>query len=169
MDEERTLGQRKRVDGEGLRFVLGHFATGITVITGRDEERRARAITVNAFTSLSLDPPLVLYCLDRSAFHFEVFSNAEAFAVNILAADQQALSERFAREAEDDLAGLGTFELTTGSPVLAGCLAALVCETEALHEAGDHRIVIGRVTALHVTDAAEPLVYFRGDYRRLRT
>ncbi len=169
MDEEGTPGQRSPVDGAELRFVMSHFATGITVVTGRDEERRARAITVNAFTSLSLDPPLVLYCLDRSAFHFDVFSKAKAFAVNILAADQQALSERFAREAEDDLADLDAFEMRTGSPVLAGCLAALDCETAALHEAGDHLIVIGRVTGLQVTDATEPLIYFRGDYRRLRT
>ena len=169
MDEERTPGQSPPVDGAGLRFVMSRFATGIAVVAGRDEERRPRAITVNAFSSLSLDPPLVLYCLDRSAFHFDVFSKAEAFAVSILAADQQALSERFAREAEDDFADLSAFELTTGCPVLAGCLAALDCETAARHEAGDHLIVIGRVTALHVRDAAEPLIYFRGDYRRLRT
>ena len=169
MDEERTPGQSSPVDGAELRFVMSHFATGITVVTGRDAERRPRAITVNAFTSLSLDPPLVLYCLDRSAFHFDVLSKAEDFAVSMLADDQRALSERFAREAEDDFSDLSTFELKTGSPVLAGCLAALDCETAARHEAGDHLLVVGRVTALHVTDAAEPLVYFRGDYRRLRT
>lgn len=155
------------VDEAGLRSVLGHFATGITIVTGRDEERRARAITVNAFASLSLDPPLVLYCLGKRAFNFDAFANAKAFAVNLLSADQQALSDRFAREAEDDLADLPATELATGSPVLAGCLAVLDCETEAIHEAGDHLIVIGRVKALDLPRESEPLIYFRGRYRGL--
>ena len=168
MVENREARLRTGVDEVELRGVLSRFATGITVVTGRDGEGRARGITVNAFTSLSLDPPLVLYCLDRSAFHFDVFSGAKAFAVNILAADQQALSERFACEAEDDFLDLGTIELTTGCPILADCLAALDCETEALHEAGDHLVVIGRVTGLKAQTAAEPLLYYRGGYRRLR-
>ena len=168
MVENRTANRGTGVDRAKLRSVLSNFATGITVVTGRDQMRRPRAITVNAFTSLSLDPPLVLYCLDRSAFHFDVFSKANAFAVNILAADQQALSDRFAREAEDDFADWDTVTLTTGSPILTGCLANLDCETEALHEFGDHVIVIGRVTGLNVTGPTEPLVYFRGGYRRLQ-
>ena len=168
MGETRRVRRRTCVDEAELRLVLSRFATGITVVTGRDEELRPRAITVNAFTAVSIDPPLILYCLGKSAFNFDVFANAKAFAVNILSADQQALSDRFAREAEDDLADLRVTELATGSPVLAGCLAALDCETEAIHQAGDHLIVVGRVSALDVPREAPPLMYFRSRYRRLK-
>ena len=168
MGETRRMRWRTCVNEAELRFVLSQFATGITVVTGRDEERRPRAITVNAFASVSLDPPLILYCLGKSAFNFDVFANAKAFAVNVLSADQQALSDRFAREAEDDLPDLRITGLATGSPVLAGCLAVLDCETEAIHEAGDHLIVVGRVQALDVPRESEPLMYFRSRYRRLK-
>lgn len=168
IDKVKMVLQKSCVDETDLRFVLGHFATGITVVTGRGEDRRPCAITVNAFTSLSLDPPLILYCLDRSAFHFDVFSNAKAFAVNILSEDQQVLSERFASEADDDFPDLPVTELATGSPVLVGCLAALDCQTYAIHEAGDHLIVVGHVRALKKPHEAQPLTYFRGRYRRLK-
>ena len=159
------MGRKTSVDEADLRFALSHYSTGITVVTGRDEQGRARAITVNAFTGVSLDPPLILYCLGKSAFNFDVFAKAKAFAVNILSADQQALSDRFAREADDDFADLPVTELATGSPLLAGCLGALDCETEAIHDAGDHLIVVGRVTALSVPREAQPLIYFRSRYR----
>ena len=147
---------------------MSRFATGVTVVTGRDEALRPRAITVSAFTSVSLDPPLILYCLGKTAFNFDVFADAKAFAVNILSADQQALSDRFAREAEDDFPDLPAAELATGSPVLRGCLAVLDCETQAIHEAGDHLIVVGRVRALDMPPEAEPLIYFRSRYRQLK-
>jgi len=150
-----------------LRLAFSRFATGITLVTARDGERQPHAITVNSFTSVSLDPPLVLYCLGKSAFRFDVFSQAEAFAVNVLSADAQALSDRFAREAEDNFQGLEVTELATGSPVLAGCLAVLDCEREAMHGAGDHLIIVGRIKALDLPLEAEPLVYFRSRYRRL--
>lgn len=156
------------VDGEDLRFVLSHFATGITVVTGRDEERRPHAVTVNSFTSVSLDPPLILYCLDKCAFNFRVFANVGAFAVNILSEAQQVLSDRFARMAEDDLSDLPVTELVTGSPVLVGCLAALDCQTYAIHEAGDHLIVVGHVRAIKEPHEAPPLLYFRGRYHRVK-
>ena len=157
MEETRTACGAASVDVAELRAVLGRFATGITVVTGRDERGRPRAITVNAFSAVSLDPPLILYCLGKSAFHFETFANAKAFAVNILSADQQSLSDRFAREAEDDFPDLPVSGLATGSPVLAGCLAVLDCETEAIHDAGDHLIIVGRVRALDVPREADPL------------
>ena len=168
MGETRRVRRRTCVDEAELRLVLSKFATGITVVTGRDEELRPRAITVNAFTAVSIDPPLILYCLGKAAFNFDVFAEAEAFAVNVLSADQQALSDRFAREAEDDFPDLPVTELATGSPVLAGCIAVLDCETEAIHEAGDHLIVVGRVRALDVPRESEPLVYFRRGYCRLK-
>ena len=151
-----------------LRSVLSHFATGIAVVTRRDDARRPHAITVNAFTSVSLDPPLILYCLGKSAFNFDVFAKPKAFAVNILSADDEALSDRFACEDEDGFPDLDVSELATGSPILAGCLAVLDCETEAIYEAGDHLIIVGRVKALDLRSESEPLIYFRSCYRRLR-
>ena len=168
MSETRRVRRRACVHESEFRRVLSQFATGITVITGRDEEQRPRAITVNTFASVSLDPPLILYCVGKKAFNFDVFANAKAFAVNILSEDERALSERFAREADDDISDLRVTELATGSPILSDCLAALDCETDAIHKAGDHLIVIGRVRALNLPREAEPLIYFRRRYRRLK-
>ena len=157
-----------QIDGAAFRRVLGRFATGVTVITARDDAGQHRAITVNSFTSVSLDPPLILYCLGTSAFRFAVFARAKTFAINILRADQEDLSDRFARESDDDFADLATIEMATGSPMLADCLAALDCELEAVHDAGDHGIVVGRVAALHQAAADPgPLVYYGSAYRRL--
>ena len=168
MGEDQAGRRGRPFDETGLRRALGHFATGITVVTTRDHQRRPRAITVSAFSSLSLDPPLVLFCLGRSAFHFKVFADAKAFAINVLSADQEALSARFAREAEDAFADLAVTELATGSPILKQCPAALDCETEAIHEAGDHLIIVGRVTAIDRPGGSDPLIYYRGAYRGLR-
>lgn len=168
MGDGRRDRQRTCPEGPRFRDVLGQFATGITVVTTRDKLRRPRAVTVNSFTSVSLDPPLVLYCLDRSAFNFGVFAEAKAFAINVLSADQQVLSDRFAREAEDQLADIQLTELETGSPVLSGCLAVLDCEAETIHEAGDHLIIVGRVAALDLSSESDPLIYFRSSYRSLR-
>ena len=155
------------VDEADFRSALGHFATGVTVVTARDGQERPRAITVSSFASVSLAPPLVLYCLGKSAFHFDAFAAAEAFAVNLLGAEAQGLSDRFAREAEDDFQGVEVSASATGCPVLPGCLAVLDCAREAMHDAGDHLIVVGRVTALAVPGGEEPLIYYRGRYRRL--
>ena len=157
------------VNGSAFRQALGRFATGVIVVTTRDRATGPRAITVNAFSSVSLDPPLVLFCLGKSAFHFDIFAEARSFAVNILGADQQALSNRFASEVDDDLADLSCKSLLTDSPILPGCLAALDCTTETQHHAGDHLIVVGRVVAIKATEASgEPLLYFESGYREIR-
>ena len=158
---------------EAFRRALGQFATGIVVVTTRLSTGEGRGLTVNAFTSVSLDPPLVLYCLGRSAYHFSVFEKAEAFAINFLGAGQQALSDRFARETDDGLDGLETLGLVTGSPILSSCETALDCRREAIHDAGDHVVVVGRVAAIHRPDRPagaedDPLIYFGSTYRRLR-
>ncbi len=151
-----------------LRSVLGAFATGITVVTTTNSKGEARAITVNSFTSVSLDPPLVLFCLDKAAFNYECFARAQEFAVNLLAADQEELSNRFAGEVEDGCEGLGIYPLETGSPVFPEILAAIDCRRHATHEAGDHLIIIGRVVQVKAPRDADPLLYFRGRYARLR-
>lgn len=159
----------RSVDSESFRAVLGCFATGVTVVTTRDDEGAAHAITVGSFTSVSLEPPLILYCLGKSAFGFEVFAAATGFAVNVLAADQSGLSDRFAREVPDAFPDLATSTWVTGSPVIEEGLAALDCERAACHEAGDHLIVVGRVKALGLLRQSDPLVYCRGRYRGLQS
>ena len=156
------------VDEAEFRAALSRFATGVVIVTARDREGRSSAITVNAFTSVSLDPPLVLFCLGKSAFKFGVFAETDAFAINILGTDQQALSDRFAREADDDFSDVSVGELATGSPVLTGCLAALDCETETRHEAGDHLIIVGRVKALDMRSGGCPLLYFDSRYAEIK-
>lgn len=153
---------------ERFREALGRFATGVVIITTRNHAGHKRAITVNAFTSVSMEPPLVLYCLGKSAFLFDVFAEARSFAINVLGADQQGLSNRFAQEAEDDLADLSTRSLLTGNPILPGCLTALDCTTEMHHHAGDHLIIIGRICAIDEITSGSPLVYFESCYRGLR-
>lgn len=156
------------VDDAELRLVLSRFATGVVIVTARTGEGQRRAVTVNAFTSVSLDPPLVLFCLGKAAFNFDVFAHTDAFAINILSSDQQALSDRFAREAEDQFPDLALGGLATGSPVLSGCLGTLDCMTETRHDAGDHLIIVGRVAAVDVRSGGRPLLYFGSRYEELK-
>jgi len=151
-----------------FRQALSRFATGIVVVTTQSVSGCPRAITINAFTSVSLNPPLVLFCLGKSAYQFGIFAEAPSFAVNVLSADQQALSDRFAQEAEDDLADVSFRRLMTGSPILSGCLTALDCITEKHFDAGDHLIVVGKVQAIDEPRDDEPLIYFESGYRRLK-
>lgn len=155
------------VEPEALRAALGQFATGVTVVTTRDRQGDCHGITVSSFTSVSLDPPLVLYCLGKGAFNFEVFAAADAFAINILSSDQRAISERFARVADDRYPDLATTDWATGSPVFSDSIAAFDCAREAVQDAGDHLIIVGRVERFAVLQEAEPLIYVRGGYRRL--
>ncbi|MBI3512789.1 MAG: flavin reductase family protein [Proteobacteria bacterium] len=151
-----------------FRNALGCFATGITVMTACDADGRMVGITVNSFASVSLDPPLISFCLDRNALSLNSFLNAPHFGVNVLAEDQEALSAAFARSsAADKFIGL-RFEVgTTGCPLLPDCLSHLECEREAAHAAGDHLIVIGRVVRLAQRAEGKPLLYFRGRYAKL--
>ena len=153
------------IDPKVFRGALGCFATGITVVTC-DGPEGAIGITANSFSSVSLDPPLVLWCLDNSSETCAAFLRAESFAINILAADQQALSARFATRSNHEL-GDGEFERwTSGAPVLPQALAVLDCLVDAKHPAGDHTIMVGRVVRIQARDG-DPVLYFRGKYRGL--
>lgn len=147
-----------------LRDVLGGFATGVVVATCGNAGNDACGVTVNSFTSVSLEPPLVLFCLDKSAFHASRFLAAESFALNILSVTQSDLSNRFAQEAIDNLGDLETTTLDTGCPTFPNALAALDCERERVIEAGDHHILIGKVVAIQSPAEVDPLVYFKGNY-----
>lgn len=151
------------MDTNTFRRALGRFVTGVTVVTTRDAEGRPIGLTANSFNSVSLDPPLVLWSLARRSANLAAFEAASHFAVNILADDQTALSERFARPSEDRFAGLDWTEGLGGAPVLAGCAATFECRTESRHEGGDHVIFLGRVERF---DHAErvPLAFHGGRY-----
>jgi len=158
-----------KVDERGFRDTLGRFASGVTVVTTRDAAGAAKAVTVSAFCSVSLEPPLVLFCLGKQAFHAVSFERGEGFAVNLLTSCQQELSNRFAREADSDWSGIETESWATGSPILKESLAALECMPYALHEAGDHWVMIGRVIGLGLNRRADagPLLYYGGTYHSL--
>jgi flavin reductase (DIM6/NTAB) family NADH-FMN oxidoreductase RutF len=158
----------KAVTRDLFRSLLSRFASGVTVVTTVDERERAHGMTVSAFASLSLDPPLVLLCVDHAASMFGVLDAATHFAVNILAEDQAALSRRFSDEAmELRFDGIAWSPGTGGVPVLAGTAAAIECRRHAKHDAGDHAIFIGEVVGGSAEGGRRPLVYFRGTYGRL--
>lgn len=163
---EHTAGQA--LDSSAFRRVVGSFATGVTVVTVRNADGHPYGFTANSFTSVSLDPPLVLVCVGRAVEGFGVYRDCERFAINILSDLQQSVSETFATVSPDRFAGIRWREGVHGSPILDGGLGSLECGVERRVEAGDHMILIGRVLAAE-HDARRPLVYFRGEYRSLAT
>lgn len=157
------------IDPREFRNTLGCFATGITVITTIDGEGGPVGLTANSFTALSLDPPLVLFCLDRKSTSFEAFHRNRHFAVNILSASQQEISQRFARSGADKWSGVDFATGDHGCPILDHCLANLECDVDQVFEGGDHVIIIGRVQRLRRAGSDDnPLVYFRGRYATVR-
>ncbi|MFC0534092.1 flavin reductase family protein [Phytohabitans kaempferiae] len=149
------------------RQVLGHFCSGITVVTAIADGTPA-GLTCQSFFSVSLDPPLVAFSSARTSKSYPAIQRAQSFCINILAQGQQALSTIFARSGPDKWRDVSWRPgRRTGSPILDGVLAWVECTTVAEHEAGDHFLTIGRVVSLEHTGATEPLLYFRGAYGRL--
>jgi len=157
---------RMAIDPAELRKVMGCFATGVTVITTRDQNGKPYGLTANAVTSLSLTPPLLLICVDRKAETFPHFFDSKLFVLNILAADQEAISRRFATTGGDKFAG---FDFRLGrldTPILAGTLGHVECRIIETLEGGDHVIHIGQVEHAEAEEKL-PLLFFRGKYRHL--
>ena len=154
------------IDQDLFRAVLGRFASGITVITTLDAAGVPHGMTVSAFSSLSLEPPLVLACLARNATMMPVLDTAEAFGVNILRDGQEAISRRFAGPVDDRFGGIGYTEGRLGAPILDEVLAWLQCRIVARHLAGDHLILVGQVDEAGVHEG-RPLLYYRGGYATL--
>ncbi len=152
-------------DARRLRDAFGAFATGVTVVTACSGTERV-GLTANSLTSVSLDPPLLLFCPARSASALPTLRATGRFAVNVLASDQTPVAERFARKGVDRFAGATWHELG-GLPVLDGALASFACRLEAEHDGGDHVVIIGRVEAMRASGGEDPLLYFRGAYRRV--
>lgn len=151
------------VDAMELRKTLGRFLTGVTVVTTRAADGTERGFTANSFTSVSLDPPLILVCIGRHAQGYPVFAETEYFAVNILAENQRDLSERFASARPDKFASGPWRDGPGGSPVLDDAAGWLACATEQKLEAGDHLILIGRVLEFGQRNC-RPLGYHAGGY-----
>jgi flavin reductase (DIM6/NTAB) family NADH-FMN oxidoreductase RutF len=161
--------QDSSIDSREFRNTMGRFATGVTVVTVKVGSER-RGMTANAVTSLSLHPPMLLVCVDRSASMHPLFEVADAFAVNILAADQQPMSDFFARhsDASEVLGGFAYSDGKTGSPLMEGALASVECRVAERYDGGDHMIVLGRVEAIHNARPDEdPLLFFSGKYRAI--
>jgi len=154
-------------DPRVLRDALGCFATGINVVTTVDGQGAPIGLTANSFTSVSLDPPLILFSLARSARSLSIFEAAGRFAINVLHIGQQLISARFASPIENRFAGVEWETWDFGVPVLKGSLASFECSTDAVHDGGDHRIFIGRVNRARFEPPRDPLLFFRGCYRRL--
>ncbi|MET7420045.1 flavin reductase family protein [Dactylosporangium sp. NPDC005555] len=145
-----------------FRRVLGHFCTGVVIVTAHDDG--PIGMTCQTFSSLSLDPPLVMFCPARSSTTWPRIRATGGFAVNILAEGQRALSRGFAVSGADKFAGVAWAPGRTGAPVIDGSMAHLECEIVAVHPGGDHDIVIGRPLAAGENPGLSPLLFFRSRY-----
>jgi flavin reductase (DIM6/NTAB) family NADH-FMN oxidoreductase RutF len=155
-------------DTKSFRQCLGRFATGVTVVTCADARGNPCGITANSFSSVSLDPPLVLWNVAKSANSLEAFLNAEHFAINVLSAEQENLSAHFAQSDHMLFDGVEHNLSELGVPMLPDTLACFECRTYQVHDCGDHYIVIGEVIAYRAGDMS-PLLFYAGNYRSLGT
>jgi flavin reductase (DIM6/NTAB) family NADH-FMN oxidoreductase RutF len=153
-------------DSKLQRKIMGRFATGVTVVTTAGSGGLG-GLTANAVSSLSLDPPLVLVAVDKKAGSYPEIKANGCYAVNILAADQEEISRRFATPGPKDYTGLKWKAAVTGAPVLEGTLAWVDCRLAEVLPGGDHDIFIGEIVAGDAREDGEPLLYFSGKYRRL--
>ena len=148
---------------EEMRRVLGHFATGVTIVTGLPVEGEPVGLACQSFTSVSLDPPLVLICVSHASTSWPRIQRTGRFCVNVLAADQQDVCARFGRSGKDKFAGL-SWRPTQWGARIDGALASVMCDITDVHPAGDHDVVLGHVRQLVTHRDEEPLLFFRGQY-----
>jgi flavin reductase (DIM6/NTAB) family NADH-FMN oxidoreductase RutF len=154
------------IDKELFRRVLSHFAASVTVVTTVDEAQRPYGLTATAFSSVSLDPPLVLVCVDKKAETYHQFEPAGIFAVNFLALDQRDLSQHFAKHGGDKFNDLRWRPGVLGAPLLADTIGHVECRIRHWYDAGDHTIMVGEIESADAREG-EPLVHFRHAYRRV--
>ena len=167
-------GARDSIDGREFRRVMGHYPTGVTVVTASCPDG-PEGMTIGSFTSVSLDPPLVSFCPAHDSDSWIRMRDVDSFCVNVLGDDQADVSVIFASKAEEHFEGLSTRIEATGAPVIDGCLAWIDCRVHAIHTAGDHDIVVGRVVALGTAETGSalgagvsgPLVFLKGGYGRV--
>ena len=149
-----------------FRHACGRFATGITIATVLDAQGLPHGLTVNSFSSVSLEPPLISICLGHAVTVIDAFRESKYFGINVLAEGQEELSDRFARKGCDRFEGIEWYRGETGAPLLPGVLAAIECGTRHRVTAGDHDIFIAEMVRAEVADG-EPLIYYAGRYRGL--
>jgi 3-hydroxy-9,10-secoandrosta-1,3,5(10)-triene-9,17-dione monooxygenase reductase component len=149
-----------------LRHIMGHYATGASIVTAM-WDGEPHGLAVNSLTSVSLDPPLILFCPGKRSETWPAIRNAGRFVVNILADGQDHICRTFSRKDVDRFAEIGWRETPSGAPVLHNVLAYLECEIEQIHDGGDHYVTLGRVVDLGVLDGTPPLVFYRGAFHRL--
>lgn len=166
MSSESSKGSTRSVSGEEFRRACGRFATGVAVASVTDERGGAHGLTVSSFTSVSLEPPLVLICLGHEVTMIEAFRGASHFGINILREEDGELSQRFATKGLDRFNGIAWRRGHTGVPLIDCALATMECEVHQRISSGDHDILVGRVLATHVEDGA-PLVHYFGRYWKL--
>jgi flavin reductase (DIM6/NTAB) family NADH-FMN oxidoreductase RutF len=166
MSSERYRGRRAPVASEEFRRACGRFATGVTIASVLDSEGAPHGLTVNSFTSVSLEPPLILICLGHRVSAIHHFRAATHFGINVLAEDQRALSERFARQGHDRFDGVAWQPGVTGVPLIPGVLAAIECAVHRIVPMGDHDILVGEMMHAQIHHG-EPLLYLGGSYRKL--
>ena len=154
------------IDGRELRNAMGLFATGVTVITTKDTSGKHFGLTANAFSSLSLDPPMLLICVDKGVDCYDCFEESKVFGVNFLSSAQEEISTRFATKGIEKFEGLSFRVGEFGVALLDGALAHFECSVAHAYDGGDHTIYVGEI-ANFVTVEADPLLFFQGKYRSL--
>ena len=150
-----------------FRHCMGRFATGVTVITTTIENNMPCGMTINSFTSLSLEPPLVLFNVDKNAYNHDNFANCTNFTVNILSEEQSDISQKFAQPSSLDWNNISYMENSNATPKLDGCISYIACNKEKVYAGGDHSIIIGHVTEMDIASEKNPLIYFKGKYRKI--
>jgi len=156
------------LDVRDFRNALGRFATGVTLVTAVSDAQRALGMTANSFSSVSLDPPLVLWSLQNNSDVYDVFATPRFFAINVLSSEQQSHSNQYAKKGEHELDPshyrLGKY----GAPLIRHALVTFECELHATHDGGDHVIIVGLVKDMHERPTGDPLLFHQGRYGELR-
>ena len=154
------------VNPDEFRSVLGRFPSGVTVVTTKAPDGGDQGMTVSAFCSVSLDPPLVLICIEKTASAYDALMKAKGFVVNVLSASQEQIARRFSIIDIDRFEGIGYTRSQDGFAVLDDALGVIECSAFATHDAGDHTIIVGEVEATRA-ESGTPLLYYRGGYAQL--
>jgi flavin reductase (DIM6/NTAB) family NADH-FMN oxidoreductase RutF len=152
------------ITNDEFKASLGRFASGVTVVTTKDADEKLHGLTVSAFCSVSMNPPLILVCITKSTHSHSAFEESKVFAVNVLSENQQHISNRFAAYHEDKFAGISYRNGIENLPVLDDCLVNLECRLKQSYDGGDHTIFVGEIENATVNDG-KPLIYWHGNYR----
>ena len=153
-----------KIEPRDFRHALSCFASGVCVITTHNPEGEELGVTISSFCSVSLEPPLVLFCLGKSTRNIGVYAESNVFVVNVLAADQIDISEKFASQCQDKFQDVPYEKGKNGCPILPGCVATLECTLVNKYDGGDHFIFVGQVTFLYTSESGSPLLRYRGTY-----